>query len=44
MDRQSREKRNVSTKQAVEILAKNGVHIDEKNPEKVLDLMYFLAN
>jgi len=43
MDANSKEKRNVSTAQAIAILKKNGVEIDEKNAEKVLDLMYFLA-
>ena len=36
-------KRNVSAKKAVAVFKENGVEIDEKNAEKVLDLMYFLA-
>jgi len=36
-------KRNITTEKAIAILKKNGVEIDEKNAEKVLDFMYFLA-
>jgi hypothetical protein len=36
-------KRKITPEKAVAILKKNGVEIDEKNAEKVLDLMYFLA-
>jgi hypothetical protein len=36
-------KRNVSVKKALAMLKGNGVEIDEKNAEKILDLMYFLA-
>jgi len=36
-------KRNISAKKAVSMLKEKGVDIDEKNAEKVLDLMYFLA-
>ncbi|MDB5115487.1 MAG: hypothetical protein JWQ79_979 [Mucilaginibacter sp.] len=43
MNGELREKRNGTTKPAVEILAKNGVQIDERNAEKVLDFLYFLA-
>jgi hypothetical protein len=43
MDKELQEKRKVTPKMAMEILAKNGVVIDEKKAEKVLDLMYFLA-
>ena len=37
------EKRNISPQQAVKILEQNGLKISEKDAEKVLDLMYFLA-
>lgn len=37
------EKRGVTTAQAVEIMRKNGIEIDEKKAAKVLELMYFLA-
>ena len=43
MKDRSVEKRNISTAKAVEILRKNGVEIDEKKAEEVLDLLYFLA-
>jgi len=33
------EKRNITPKMAVKTLRKNGVEIDEKKAEKVLDLM-----
>ena len=36
--------RNVTPKKAVEILKRNGLEIDEKKAEQVLDLMYFIAN
>ena len=36
-------KRNVSVKQTLTMLKENGVEINEKEAEKVLDLMYFLA-
>ena len=36
-------KRNISIEQAVKILRKNGVECDEKEAEKILELMYFLA-
>jgi hypothetical protein len=39
----TREKRNVTPKQAIEMLQKNGIVIDERKAEKLLDLMYFLA-
>ena len=37
------QKRNITAERAVAILKKNGVDIDEKNVEKVLDFLYFLA-
>lgn len=39
----SSEKRNVTTAQAIAILKKNGREVSEKEAEKILDLMYFLA-
>ena len=38
-----KEKRNITPAKAVEILKRNGQQITEKEAEKVLDLMYFLA-
>jgi hypothetical protein len=37
------EKRNVTPKQAMDILRKNGVEINEKKAEELLEFMYFLA-
>ena len=37
------EKRNVTTAQAMEIMRKNGVEIDEKKAAELLELLYFLA-
>jgi len=37
------EKRKVTPQKAVEILSKNGIKIDEKEAEKVLEMMYFFA-
>ena len=37
------EKRNITPKQAVEILRKKGVEISEEKASKILDTMYFLA-
>jgi len=37
------EKRSVTPEKAVKILSQNGCKIDEKEAEKLLDLMYFLA-
>lgn len=37
------EKRNITPQKAVEILCKSGINISEKEAEKVLDFMYFLA-
>jgi len=36
-------KRNVSVSKALSMLKEKGVEINEKDAEKVLDLMYFLA-
>jgi hypothetical protein len=38
------EKRNISAARAVNILKGNNIKISEKDAEKVLDLLYFLAN
>ena len=43
MAKNVQEKRNVTTNQAIKILRKNGVEIDEKKAAELLDLMYFLA-
>jgi protein-tyrosine-phosphatase len=43
MDIRQQEKRNVTSKQAIDILRKNGVEINEKKAEELLELMYFLA-
>jgi len=37
------EKRNITPQKAVEILSKSGINISEKEAEKVLNFMYFLA-
>jgi hypothetical protein len=37
------QKRNVTPAQAVEIMRKNGVELDEKKAAEVLDLLYFLG-
>jgi hypothetical protein len=37
------EKRNINPQQAIEILKKSGVEISEEEAEKVLDVLYFLA-
>jgi hypothetical protein len=37
------EKRNITPQMAVKILRKNGIEVDEKKAEEVLDLMYILA-
>ncbi|MDN3585003.1 hypothetical protein [Mucilaginibacter flavus] len=39
----SSEKRNVTTAQAIAILKKNGREVSEKEAEKILEMMYFLA-
>lgn len=38
------EKRNITPRQTVELLHKKGINITEKEAEKILDLLYFLAN
>ncbi|SDQ01481.1 hypothetical protein SAMN05428975_5827 [Mucilaginibacter sp. OK268] len=43
MKSDSSNKRTVTTSQAIKILEKNGVNVTEKEVEKILDLMYFLA-
>jgi hypothetical protein len=37
------EKRNITTEQAIEVLARNGMVVSAKKAEEILDLMYFLA-
>lgn len=37
------EKRNITPKNAVEILKKNGVEISEEKAIKILDTLYFLS-
>jgi hypothetical protein len=36
-------KRNITPEQAVKILQKNGIKCDEKEAQKILDFLYFLA-
>jgi hypothetical protein len=43
MDTTTIEKRKISPADAVKMLSKSGVEIDEKKAEEVLELMYFLA-
>ena len=43
MDTNLPEKRNITAKQAMKVLQKNGIEITEKKAVEVLDLMYFLA-
>jgi len=43
MGNKNGEKRGITTKDAIALLEKNGQKISEKDAEKVLDLMYFLA-
>ncbi|MEH6306838.1 hypothetical protein RYH73_14390 [Olivibacter sp. CPCC 100613] len=43
MERQQETKRSINSKKAAAILAKNGVLLDEKKVEEILDVMYFLA-
>jgi len=38
-----RQKRKVTAEKAVAMLKEKGVEMDEKNAEKVLDLLYFFA-
>jgi len=37
------EKRKITTEKAIEVLARNGIHVTAKKAEEILDLMYFLA-
>jgi len=37
------EKRNITPRQAVEILKRKGVEVSEEKAIKILDTMYFLA-
>ncbi|MGY4537829.1 hypothetical protein ACVW0P_002248 [Mucilaginibacter sp. UYNi724] len=43
MERATKEKRKITSTEAVKILKKSGLDIDEKKAEEVLDMMYFLA-
>ncbi|TFF36150.1 hypothetical protein [Mucilaginibacter psychrotolerans] len=36
-------KRNVTPAQAVRVLSENGLHVSEKEAEKILDFLYFLG-
>jgi hypothetical protein len=36
-------KRNVTAKQSIKILRKNGLEVTEEEAAKILDLMYFLS-
>ncbi|WAC40382.1 hypothetical protein [Pedobacter sp. SL55] len=35
--------RNITPEKAMEILLKNGISIDKKDAEEMLELMYFIA-
>lgn len=37
------EKRNITPEQAVKVLKKNGIEVDENGAKKILDFMYILA-
>jgi hypothetical protein len=37
------EKQGISPEQAIGILRKNGIYVDEKEAKKILDLLYFLG-
>lgn len=37
------EKRNITPQMAVKILRKNGIEVDEKKAEEILDFLYLLA-
>ena len=43
METTTKEKRKITSVDAVAILKKSGVEIDEKKAGEVLDMMYFLA-
>ncbi|MFD2865650.1 hypothetical protein [Mucilaginibacter antarcticus] len=43
METGTKGKRKITSAEAVRILQKSGMEIDEKKAEEVLDLMYFLA-
>lgn len=36
-------RRNITPEKAIQILSKNGIHIDKNDAEELLDFMYFLA-
>jgi len=43
MNEKLADKRNVTSRKAIEMLKKNGVEIDKKKADELLDLLYFLA-
>jgi len=43
METNTEKKRKVTPSQVVKILEKQGIKMDEKEAEKVLEIMYFLA-
>jgi len=43
MGSDSSKKRSVTTEQAVKMLAKKGLEINEQQAQEILDFMYFLA-
>jgi len=43
MEKDTEKKRKVTLAQAVKVLEKQGIKMDEKEVEKVLEIMYFLA-
>jgi hypothetical protein len=43
MDTTTKERRKITPADAVKILNKSGVEIDEKKAKEVLELIYFLA-
>jgi len=36
-------KRNIKTEKAIKILKKNNIEVNEKEAEKILDMLYFFA-
>jgi protein-tyrosine-phosphatase len=43
MKRKVPEKRNVTPEQAVKVLRKNGIEVDENQAKIILDFMYIMA-
>jgi len=37
------QERNITPEKAIKILSKNGINIDKKDAEEMLELMYFIA-